>query len=328
MEYGDTQINTIDMERGQRKDLIGEMPVGIAVVRGGNELYIEMVNREFLHAEGYDREELTGNTPFVEYLYRDDIGVFEDAIEVCRELRTTEEIELRIRTKSGGVCWELMRCRLYYYRDAVPYYILVSWNIDKRKNLEEELRLMEEQYSMLEEVTDEFPLEYDVAQRRFRVPRKYRGNGQPGTAGRRYMGYEEMLADICEEDRAAYARVLEAASRDVRTGSIDYRMNVAAAGEEPVYVWYRTIYRSIVGDNGQIIRIIGRSYDVSSDRRIQEELSEEAKRDPLTRLYNYGFSQLSTSEFLKREMEMHETKIHLLCGWSQIVIQKNTFPLQ
>ena len=40
MEYGDTQINTIDMERGQRKDLIGKMPVGIAVVRGGNELYI------------------------------------------------------------------------------------------------------------------------------------------------------------------------------------------------------------------------------------------------------------------------------------------------
>ena len=32
-------------------------------------------------------------------------------------------------------------------------------------------------------------------------------------------------------------------------------------------------------------------------------------------LFIYGFSQLSTSEFLKREMEMHETKNHLLCGW-------------
>ena len=31
--------------------------------------------------------------------------------------------------------------------------------------------------------------------------------------------------------------------------------------------------------------------------------------------FHYGFSQLSTSEFLKREMEMHETKNHLLCGW-------------
>ena len=51
-------------------------------------------------------------------------------------------------------------------------------------------------------------------------------------------------------------------------------------------------------------------------------------REVVRSFFNYGFSQLSTSEFLKREMEMHETKIHLLCGWSQIVIQKNTFPLQ
>ena len=39
---------------------------------------------------GYDREERPEIPPFVEYLYRDDTGVFEDAIEVCRELRTTE----------------------------------------------------------------------------------------------------------------------------------------------------------------------------------------------------------------------------------------------
>lgn len=80
-------------------------------------------------------------------------------------------------------------------------------------------------------------------------------------------------------------------------------MNVAAAGEEPVYVWYRTIYRSIVGDNGQIIRIIGRSYDVSSDRRIQEELSEEAKRDPLTRLYNKVAASGEVERILKSEPE-------------------------
>jgi hypothetical protein len=53
-----------------------------------------------------------------------------------------------------------------------------------------------------------------------------------------------------------------------------------------------------------------------------------AKAKEAFAIFDYGFSQLSTSEFLKREMEMHETKIHLLCGWSQIVIQKNTFPLQ
>ena len=38
--------------------------------------------------------------------------------------------------------------------------------------------------------------------------------------------------------------------------------------------------------------------------------------------FYYGFSQLSTSEFLKREMEMHETKNHLLCGWWNATIRK------
>lgn len=42
-----------------------------------------------------------------------------------------------------------------------------------------------------------------------------------------------------------------------------------------------------------------------------------------------GFSLLRISEFFViRKMEMSETKTHLLCGWSQIVIQKITFPLQ
>ena len=45
--------------------------------------------------------------------------------------------------------------------------------------------------------------------------------------------------------------------------------------------------------------------------------------------FGMGFSLLRTSEFFViRKMEMSETKTHLLCGWSQIVIQKITFPLQ
>ena len=46
-------------------------------------------------------------------------------------------------------------------------------------------------------------------------------------------------------------------------------------------------------------------------------------------ILSMGFSLLRTSEFFViRKMEMSETKTHLLCGWSQIVIQKITFPLQ
>ena len=53
------------------------------------------------------------------------------------------------------------------------------------------------------------------------------------------------------------------------------------------------------------------------------------KELPVAGPVDMGFSLLRTLEFFVfRKMEMSETIIHLLCGWSQIVIQKITFPLQ
>ena len=89
----------------------------------------------------------------------------------------------------------MFQCRLYYYKDAVPYYMLVSWDISARKELEDELRLLNEQYEMLEEVADDFPFVFDVQQQRFRVPYKYHRSGkildpeqkyEPGTGAWRY----------------------------------------------------------------------------------------------------------------------------------------------
>lgn len=136
-----------DMERlefSNRSNLLYDMPVGVAVVKGGEELSIETVNREFLAKEGYTREELTGSgVPYADYIYGEDVGIFEDRIEQCRECKSTESMELRMRTKEGGVRWELVQCKLYCYRDAVPYYILTSWDMQEHKRREEESRLKE-----------------------------------------------------------------------------------------------------------------------------------------------------------------------------------------
>lgn len=298
------KLNREKQERRRLNDLIYEMPVGVAVLKGGNEIYLDAANSEFLRAKGYSMTELLDiKRPFTEYIYGADVDFFEDAIENCRDRKTTEELELRIITKSGKLRWEMMLCRLYYYRDAVPYYILTSWDIDGRKQLEDELHLMGEQYRMLEEVTDEFPFEYDVLQRRFRVPLKYHTNGKIPDTDKEYMDFEEMLADIYDEDQPVFAEEVSLASRQEMAGSVDYRLNIAENGKKPEYAWYRTVYRSIMGGNGQIIRIIGRSYDISSDREIQERLSKEMQLDPLTRLLNKVASKVAVSDFLDRKPE-------------------------
>lgn len=309
MEYEDFERSLERFELMKSKEMIYEMPVGVAVIKGGNEISLEMANKEFLRPEGYEWEELLKDKgSFIEYIYREDVGKFEDAIEECRNKKSTEVLELRMCTKEGGVHWELVQCKLYGYRDAVPYYILTSWDIDARKGLEEELKLMDEQYRMLEEVTDEFPFEYDVLQNRFRVPQRYHLNGKMSDLTKKYMSWTEMLSDIHKEDRQAYEKALREAMGWEQTGSIDYRFNIASKEKEPNYLWYRTIYRSIVGDEGQVIRIIGRSYDISKDRKIREELSEQIRLDPLTRIFN----KVAAGEEVERCIEQEPCGTHVL----------------
>ena len=54
-----------------------------------------------------------------------------------------------------------------------------------------------------------------------------------------------------------YREVIQNASEREMSGSFDYRMNTALGGGIPQYCWYRTVYRSIRGTNGKILKIIG-----------------------------------------------------------------------
>lgn len=102
--------------------------------------------------------------------------------------------------------------------------------------------------------------------------------------------------------------MIQNASEREMSGSFDYRMNTALGGGIPQYCWYRTVYRSIRGTNGKILKIIGRSYDISSDRKIQEQLSEEMRRDPLTHLYN----KVATGEEAERILKEYPEGTHVL----------------
>lgn len=144
MEYEAFARDIERLEFFNRSDLLYDMPVGVAIVKGRHDLNIETVNREFLRQEGYTREELReSGVPYADYIYGEDVGIFEDMIEQCKERKSTESMELRMRTRDGGVRWEMVQCKLYCYRDAVPYYILTSWDMEEHKRKEEEFRLKE-----------------------------------------------------------------------------------------------------------------------------------------------------------------------------------------
>ena len=297
------------MEKENRQGLIYEFPMGVAVLKGGNSLQIDIANAEFMKAIGHgEQAEPDRNRDFYDCVYLQDAGAFEDMIEKCREQKRAEEIEVRIISGQGQICWVKFWCSIYYYKDAVPYYLLICKNTNDRKELEDELLLLNEQYSMLEEVTDDVPFEYDVKGKRFRIPHKYHINGRLQKDDQDYMEIEKWLAFIHKDEQTLYREVIQNASEREMSGSFDYRMNTALGGGIPQYCWYRTVYRSIRGTNGKILKIIGRSYDISSDRKIQEQLSEEMRRDPLTHLYN----KVATGEEAERILKEYPEGTHVL----------------
>ena len=297
------------MEKENRKGLIYEFPMGVAVLKGGHSLQIDIANAEFMKAIGHgEQAEPERSRDFYDCVYLQDAGVFEDMIEKCREQKRAEEIEVRIISGQGQICWVKFWCSIYYYKDAVPYYLLICKNTNDRKELEDELLLLNEQYSMLEEVTDDVPFEYDVKGKRFRIPHKYHINGRLQKDDQDYMEIEKWLAFIHKDEQTLYREVIQNASEREMSGSFDYRMNTALGGGIPQYCWYRTVYRSIRGTNGKILKIIGRSYDISSDRKIQEQLSEEMRRDPLTHLYN----KVATGEEAERILKEYPEGTHVL----------------
>ena len=297
------------MEKGNVRGLIQEIPMGVAVLKGGNFLQIEIANEEFMRAIGHEGQtESYRERDFYDFVYLQDTGAFEDMIEKCREQKKAEEVEVRIISGQGQICWVKFWCSIYYYKDAVPYYLLICKDTNDKKALEDELFLLNEQYSMLEEVTDDVPFEYDVQGKRFRIPHKYHINGCLIKDDQDYMEIEEWLAFIHKDDQPLYREVIQNASMKEMSGSFDYRMNIALGGKLPQYCWYRTVYRSIRGMNGKILKIIGRSYDISSDRKIQEQLSEEMRRDPLTHLYN----KVATGEEAERILNEYPEGTHVL----------------
>ena len=81
------------------------------------------------------------------------------------------------------------------------------------------------------------------------------------------------------------------------------------------FVKEHTDARLIIIDTSQKVREVGGDkFSYASDYEIVTRL----------KAFSMGFSLLRALEFFVfRKMEMLETQTHLLCGWSQIVIQKN-----
>ena len=176
--------------------------------------------------------------------------------------------------------------------------------------MENEIMLVNERYRMLEEVSNDIVLDYDVKKQQFEIPECYLKFAEDKSV--KYAGTEELYGAIHPDDRERFQKMFETALQREMKGTAEYRLRQGGK-ESGKYAYFRTYYQSIADYDGKISHIIGRSYDISTERAVREKLLREVQLDPLTRIYNKTASGEIVDAFLEKSTQgrMYSTSLIL-----------------
>lgn len=283
--------------------MIQKLPTGCAVIQGAEHWELIKGNEQFYRLIGYTAEEIQVlPNDFEDAVYREDREKLQELMEKLMHTDKIGECEVRICGKKGEIRWLAMSIRMFYYQGRIPYFLVSCWDIHMRKKIEEELYLQTERYKLVEEINQEFPFEYDVENKTIFIASS--SNIMIADRGGKdfFVSVKALEEIIFREDYDKFFGMIKRASQEEENGMLEYRVNVADAGQMPEYAWHRTIYKSVAGENGKILRILGRTEDITRERRLQDEMELKLKQDDLTGLLNKSTTKSEIEAFLKKNI--------------------------
>lgn len=166
---------------------------------------------------------------------------------------------------------------------------------ERIKELEDEVKIMKERYQILVECTEALLFEYrpeeDVMIFVF--------NFQNNKSRKKIANYHEYIkvSPLVHPDHLQkFMDVLEKASRHPLRGELEYLSKVSN-GE---FQWHKTIYSSIADEEGKVLRVLGRIYNIHESETRRRDMIHKVETDFLTGLLNKGAANDKISTWLKQ----------------------------
>lgn len=270
-----------------------DLPVAAAVVRIGNTWEIETVNAEFVELSGYTERELKKEK--YKLVADRDRDLFEEILMRAGRGEKGVRQEIRLVRSDYEKRWVEIRFGEPVKEKEGTFLAMMLWDIQSFKTVEREQKIRDQRYETMENLSREYPFDLDVEKwvmlRGHRLM-ELRGDYE---AKDTYYPVDEEVKTLYLPDQKKFLDAMRTASEKEMSGSVDTRFNVSGGGRPPKYMWFRTYYKSVMGENGKITRIIGRSFNIDTDKNLQEEV----RRDPLTRLLNKMEVKREISSFLE-----------------------------
>ncbi|WP_300848367.1 sensor domain-containing diguanylate cyclase, partial [uncultured Bilophila sp.] len=188
-------------------------------------------------------------------------------------------MEYRARTADGHTLWLFDNGQLVRDDNGEWFYVIVM-DITPLRNAQQELRISEERYRIITELSESIIFEHDLRRRRFYLSPRFREK----------FGYtpdvdtgSDSLPETCiyYEDRQLYTDFV-ATLRAGRPACAELRLVRHPSGS----LWCRVSAAAIFDDANVPVRVVGDITDIDRAKRTAERLGLQAETDPLTGLYN------------------------------------------
>ena len=262
------------------------LPIASAIIlRDQFWKYVD-VNEQFVSLLGYTREEFL-KMPVDDIIYdRNNREFLNGDMEQAMQGKIMES-DIRCRHRNGTECWVHGCVRVFEQQDDQTLFIATYIPITKQKEAEAAAILLQHKYDLISQTTGEIPFDLDLSNWTVLVSNGFnsvRDEAHQFIGDDYYIPFEESLSMVHPMDRDEYRRLMKEAASKVVTGMLESRINIALPGEKANFQWFRMYYRSIRNEDGKMVRVIGRSYNVDEDKLNREA----ARRDYLTNFFTKG----------------------------------------
>ena len=256
--------------------------------------YITYGSKGFYELMGYTSEELSDKFDKRFYkLLEDKYAQYLRTLEVDDKFYINEE--MIINTKSGPK-WVLVTGNSVYNKSRIYSVSMVMMDITKEKMLNEKLRLDQERYRLVTELSNDVIFNYEIDSDRLVLSESfnefyYNGDSEFEGFARRLLWKNGF---IYEEDMEKFAELFRILT--IKGDNVDEQIRIRNLKNE--YVWSRLIAMTVRGQEGELKEIVGKLINIDLHKKELARLEKKAMRDPLTGAYNKEYTKLLINRYI------------------------------
>lgn len=310
--------NTYDITDYHRLEYLGEntqeilmilldnIRAGVGLFEVGENIRALYLNKAYFQCIGYSKEEYKVNqNDIFATLYPEDVEGFTAYIK--EHLPEKEVIRYSVRgyRHDGSLGWfDIKGAPIENKITDKPLYLACIMDITDTKEKEEQLKklqranselvIQQERYRVLEATAQGLLFEYfpekDKMVFAYNLP-----NNKKRKEIEHYQQYLDQFPMVHSDHLAKFKEALKNCCMQEMEGDLEYLSTVSGGG----YRWHTTHYKSMVGNDGTVVSVMGRICDIHDAKLEKERINYQAERDGLTDVYQKKVAFEKMMEYVK-----------------------------